>query len=148
MRRARLAGTTILAILFLVVVTLAQSQPTLRGGWSATAAPNRVFQGTWTAKPVPGNPEASQGSWTLVNGSNQIVARGAGAAVTTARVWSGTWQARVATGQLLSGSWRTQVADASVRTLGELLQKTLSDQVNGTWARGRLTGAWSLRAFP
>src|SRR5262245_21824668 len=114
MMRARLAGAASLAtIVCLVGVTLAQSTPTIRGSWSATAAPNRVFQGTWTAEPVPGNPEASRGSWTLLNASNQTVARGTWSAVKSARVWSGTWQARVMTnrgadGQLLAGSWRTR----------------------------------------
>src|SRR5689334_7194832 len=65
----------------------------------------------------------------------------------------GTWQARVltkngATSRLLSGNWRTQIAAADLRTLQELLHKTLSYVVNGTWASGRLAGAWSLRAYP
>jgi hypothetical protein len=88
-----------------------------------------------------------------LNRSNQFAAQGTWSAVKTARIWSGTWQARVltkngATSRLLSGNWRSQIADGDVRTLRELLQKALSDQVNGTWGSGRLTGAWSLRAFP
>jgi hypothetical protein len=47
---------------------------------------------------------------------------------------------------VLSGSWRTTVAGADVQSLRELLQKTLREQVSGTWASGRLSGSWSLRA--
>ena len=155
MRGGRATGPVMLAISALAIgVTLAQSQPpAIRGSWSATAGPNQVFQGTWTAEPASGDANAAQGSWTLLNRSNQLSAEGTWSAVKTARVWSGTWQARVlaksgATSRLLSGSWRTQIAAGDVRTLRELLQKTLSDQVNGTWGSGRLAGAWSLRAFP
>jgi hypothetical protein len=155
MTRARLATqTALVAFVCAMTVTLAQSPATaIRGSWSASAGPNQVFQGTWTAESASSDPNAAQGSWTLLNRSDQIVAQGTWSAVKTARVWSGSWQARVltkggATSRLLSGNWRTQIADADVRTLQELLHKTLSDVVNGSWASGRLAGAWSLRAFP
>lgn len=155
MRRTRLATQTaaLATLLFAIAVAHAQSPlPAIKGSWSATAGPNQVFQGTWTAEPAPRDPNIAQGSWTLLNRSNQIAAEGTWSAVKTARVWSGTWQARVltkngTTSRLLSGNWRTQIADDDVRTLGEMLQKTLSDQVNGTWRSGRLAGAWSLRGF-
>jgi len=146
--------TALGAFVFVITATLAQSAPTaIRGAWSASAGPNQVFQGTWTAEPASSDPNAAQGSWTLLNRSSQIVAQGTWSAVKTARVWSGSWQARVltksgATSRLLSGNWRTQMGDADVRTLQELLQNTLTDVVNGTWGSGRLAGAWSLRAFP
>jgi hypothetical protein len=155
MTSARLAAqTALVAFVFAITVTLAQSPATaIRGSWSASAGPNQVFQGTWTAEPAPSDPNAAQGSWTLLNRSNQTIAQGTWSAAKTARMWSGSWQARVltkggATSRLLSGNWRTQIADTDVRTLQELLHKTLSDVVNGTWASGRLAGAWSLRAFP
>ena len=155
MIRARLATATAAVATLVFAMTVAYGQPpssAIRGSWSATAGPNQVFQGTWTAEPVSGDRNAAQGSWTLLNRSNQVAAQGTWSAVKTARVWSGTWQARVlakngATSQLLSGNWRTQLSDGDVRTLRDLLQKTLSDQVNGTWSSGRLAGAWSLRAF-
>jgi len=149
-----LATQTALAAFVFATVTVAQSPSTaIRGSWSATAGPSQVFQDTWTAEPGSGDPDAAQGTWTLMNRSNQIVAQGTWSAVKTARVWSGSWRARVltksgATSRLLSGNWRTQIGDADVRTLQELLHKTLSDVVNGTWGSGRLAGAWSLRAFP
>ena len=153
MTRTRLFTETILAtIVFAVGATLAQSpSPTIRGGWSATAGPNQILQGTWTAEPLAGNPDGAQGTWTLLR-SNQIAAQGTWSAVKTAKEWSGSWQARVvtqagATTRLLSGSWRTQVADSNVRSLSELLRQTLREQVSGAWASGRLAGAWSLRAY-
>jgi len=155
MIRTRLATQIALtAIVFAMAMTQAQSPSTaIRGTWSAAAGPNQVFQGTWTAEPPSSDPNVAEGSWTLLNRSNQVVAQGTWSAVKTARVWSGSWQARVltkngATSRLLSGNWRTQIADADLRTLQEFLHKTLSDVVNGTWASGRLAGAWSLRAYP
>jgi hypothetical protein len=142
---------TVLAAL-LTATSSAQSTTTIRGGWSATAGPNQALQGTWTAELTPANPNVAQGSWTLLNRSNQIAASGTWSAARAEKVWSGNWQARVATegggsGRLLSGSWRTQISDADVRSLAELLEKTFREQVNGTWTTGRLAGAWSLRAF-
>ena len=69
----------------------------------------------------------------------------------TARVWSGTGRHEsqrqaAGPGECLSGSWRTTAADTDVPSLRELLQKTLREQVSGTWASGRLSGSWSLRA--
>jgi hypothetical protein len=125
-----------------------QPPPMLRGSWAASAGRAQTFQGTWTAELSASNPDGAQGSWTLLNRSNQITARGTWSAVKTARTWSGTWQARVAgNNRLLSGSWRTTIAASDVRSLGELLQHTLEEQVSGTWASGRLLGSWSLRAM-
>jgi hypothetical protein len=153
MTHTRFVGAALIAIACACSVVLAQSPASsIQGSWSATAVPNQVFQGTWTAEPVSADPNAAQGSWTLVNRSNQIVMRGTWSAVKNARVWSGNWQARVATSRgatsrLLSGTWRTEMTDANVQSLAALLQKTLSDQINGTWGSGGLRGAWSLRAF-
>jgi hypothetical protein len=155
MTRTRLATQIALtAIVFAIAMTQAQSPSTaIRGSWSATAGPNQVFQGTWTAELASSDPNAAQGSWMLLNRANQIVAQGTWSAVKAPRAWSGSWEARVltkggATSRLLSGNWSTQIADADVRTLQELLHKTLSDVVSGRWGSGRLAGAWSLRAFP
>ena len=150
MRGLTTIGATVLAAFF-AAIALAQSTTTIRGGWSATVGPNQALQGTWTAEVTPANPNVAQGSWTLLR-SNQIAASGTWSAAKAEKVWSGNWQARVATdgggtGRLLSGSWRTEISDKDVRSLTELLEKTLREQVNGSWASGRLAGAWSLRAF-
>ena len=152
--RARLAVATAIALMLGLGVTQAQTaSPTLRGGWSATVGANQVLQGTWTAQFVPDNPNGAQGSWTLLGRSNQVAAQGTWSAVKTVKSWSGTWQARVVTqrgttGRLLSGSWRTQVSGSEAASLTDLLQKTIREQVSGTFASGRITGAWSLRAYP
>jgi len=145
------AALTVLALILSVIATPAQSpSTTIRGTWAATSSPNQVLQGTWTADLTPADPNSAQGSWTLLQ-SNRVAAQGTWAAVKTARVWSGTWSARVVTpdggsGRVLSGSWRATAAGADVHSLGELLQKTLREQVSGNWASGRLSGSWSLRA--
>jgi len=147
---ATIAATVLCA--FLAATVPAQTTSTIHGSWSATAGPNQVLQGTWTAELSPATPNVAQGSWTLLNRSNQTAARGTWSAAKTEKVWSGSWQARVATergaaGRLLSGSWRTEISSADVRSLAELLEHTFREQVSGSWASGRLAGAWSLRAF-
>jgi len=149
--RITLGFATVVAILF-AASAWGQSTSTIRGGWSATVGPNQILQGTWTADLAPANPNSAQGSWTLLNQSNQIAARGTWSAAKTEKVWSGSWQARVvtaagATGRLFSGSWRTEISDVDVRSLIELLEKTLREQVSGSWTSGRLGGAWSLRSY-
>jgi len=151
MRPLMTSAATALAALLAAAVS-AQTTSTIHGSWSATAGPNQVWQGTWTGELSPAKPNVAQGSWTLLNRSNQIAARGTWSAAKTEKVWSGSWQARVATergatGRLLSGSWRTQISDTDVRSLAELLEYTFREQVSGSWASGRLAGAWSLRAF-
>jgi hypothetical protein len=74
MTTARLATQTAwVGLVFAMTVAQAQSPATaIRGSWSASAGPNQVFQGTWTAEAASSDPNAAQGSWTLVNRSNQI----------------------------------------------------------------------------
>jgi hypothetical protein len=150
MRSLTIIVATVLTVL--LAATAPAQTTTIQGSWSATAGPNQVLQGSWTADLSPATPNVAQGSWTLLNRSNQITARGTWSAAKTEKLWSGSWQARVATargaaGRLLSGSWRTQISSTDVRSLAELLEQTFGEQVSGAWASGRLAGAWSLRAF-
>jgi uncharacterized membrane protein (DUF4010 family) len=87
MTRTRLATQIALtAIVFAIAMTQAQSPSTaIRGSWSATAGPNQVFQGTWTAELASSDPNAAQGSWMLLNRANQIVAQGTWSAVKAPR---------------------------------------------------------------
>jgi hypothetical protein len=151
-RRKVESYTAVVLAALLVVTVSAQSPSTLRGGWSATVGPNQVLQGTWTADLTSAAPDTARGSWTLVNQSNRIAAQGTWSAVKTEKVWSGTWQARVATergatGRLFSGSWKTRIAGSDGQSLSDLLQKTFREQVSGQWASGRLAGMWSLRSY-
>jgi hypothetical protein len=121
---------------------------TLHGGWAVSASPNRAFQGTWTARVASDRADAAQGTWKLLDRANRTTAEGTWSAIKTPRSWSGRWQARV-TGrnQLLSGTWRTTDASPDVKTLGDLFERAVQVQVSGTFAIGRLTGSWSLRAY-
>jgi hypothetical protein len=146
--------TIVVTVLTVLLAGAASAQPTstMHGGWSATVGPNQVLQGTWTAELSPAMPNAAQGSWALLDRSNQIAARGTWSAAKAEKLWSGGWQARVATargatGRLLSGSWRTEISNADVQSLAQLLEQTFREQISGSWASGRLAGAWSLRAF-
>ena len=80
----------ILFAAMLVATVFAQPSPTIRGSWAATAGPNQIFQGTWTAQMVGNDPNTAQGTWTLITQSNQIAAQGTWSAVKNARTWSGT----------------------------------------------------------
>jgi hypothetical protein len=148
--KLRLAALLIVAFSEFAVAAVAQESSTLlRGTWMATVRGGQVFRGTWSARPVPDSPDASSGSWAVVNGSNQIVMSGTWAATKTARSWSGSWQARIVepkgvSGRAMSGSWRTQIKASDARTLGELLQHTLRQQVRGAWQSGAIRGTWSV----
>ena len=150
--RVHLVTTAAVLILSIGAAHAQTPEPPLRGNWSASAGPNQVFHGTWSARPVAGAPNSATGSWSLVNGSNQIVLTGTWAATKTARSWSGTWSARTVAargipGRAYSGSWRTEITSADVRTLGELLRDTLTHEVTGAWQSGALKGTWALSAL-
>ena len=137
-------------ILLAIVAVFAQPpEPPVRGTWAATNG-RQTFQGTWTAQPVPGNPNAAQGSWELFGPRNQVVAGGTWSAAKEARGWSGSWQARIVKGrgvpdQIVSGSWSATVSGRGTATLIELFRESVQQQVSGTWARGAMKGAWSIR---
>jgi hypothetical protein len=154
--RGRLIARLLVHVAVLTPTTIAAdgqppAQP-LRGSWTATAGPNQVFHGTWSARPVEGSPNSASGSWSLVNGSNQIVVSGTWSATKTARLWSGTWRARTVAargipGREFSGTWRTEIKTSDARTLGELLQQTMQHEVSGAWQSGGMSGTWSLSAL-
>ena len=144
------------AVVVLILITGAAhaqtTEPSLRGNWSASAGPNQVFRGTWAARPVAGSPNTATGSWSLVNGSNQIVLTGTWAATKTARNWSGTWTARTVAargipGRAFSGTWRTEIKSSGAQTLGELLRETLEHEITGAWQSGAMKGTWALSAL-
>jgi hypothetical protein len=149
--RGWLAALQHVAVLLLLTVAAVaqQSAPPLRGTWTATAGP-QVFQGAWSAQPVAKSPNTAMGSWSLVNASNQIVLSGTWAATKTARTWTGTWSARIVaargtSGRVFSGTWRTEAKASEVRTLGEMLQQTLQQEITGAWRSGAISGTWSLK---
>jgi hypothetical protein len=118
---------------------------TLRGSWIASADSGMVLRGTWTGQAHPDNPSAASGSWTLVNDRNAVVLQGTWAADRTGAGWRGRWSARTTTGQTFSGTWQAALADVKAGTVMEMLQRTLKQQVDGSWRYGRLAGHWWLQ---
>jgi hypothetical protein len=152
--RVLLAGLQPLAVLLLLTVATAAQQlpPALGGTWTATAGPKQVLHGTWSARPVANAPNTANGSWSLVNASNRIVLSGTWAATKTPRSWAGTWSARIVTargtsGRVYSGTWRTEIKASEAGTLGEMLQRTLQQEITGAWKSGAMSGSWSLKAL-
>ena len=118
----------------------------LRGSWAATAG-GQTLSGTWTARALPDNANAAQGTWALLDGT-RIASSGTWSAAKAATGWTGSWQARVAgSNQLLSGTWRVDAPAGDVKTFAALLQKSVEQQVSGAWASGPRRGAWSIRAL-
>ena len=132
--------------------SFAQQPPdVLRGSWSATVGPNQVYRGQWSGQPLPGQANAVQGSWLVLNDASQILLQGTWAADKAKEGWRGQWSARIATGRqasgpMLSGTWQS-TADAKSATLAEMLQRTLVEQVSGSWSSGRLAGNWWLKGL-
>jgi hypothetical protein len=57
--------------------TLAQEDsPVLLGSWTATAAPNQIFGGAWSAQASLHNPNRALGSWTLINEAGDVILEG------------------------------------------------------------------------
>jgi hypothetical protein len=144
------------AILMLTLCAFAQEPPpAIRGTWTATAGPNQVFRGNWSAAFLSSTSNAAQGSWVLLNNANQVVLEGTWSAEKSARGWQGRWSARIATGRasprgssagrLVSGTWQAEMKDPKTKSLAELLQRTLQDQITGSWRSGGLEGHWWLK---
>jgi hypothetical protein len=105
-----------------------------------------VLHGTWTAQPHPDNAKAASGSWTLLNERSAVIAQGGWAADRSGPGWRGQWSARTATGQLFSGSWQAALGDLKAGTVMEMMQRTLKDQIAGSFRYGRLAGHWWIKA--
>jgi hypothetical protein len=119
--------------------------PTLRGTWSASVGAAQAVGGTWSASLPEAN--VAKGAFTVLNERNQVVLQGTWAATKSAQGWRGSWSARLAggrrPGQTFTGTWQAEGALAG-RTLSDLLQGTLAQEVTGAWqARGR-AGKWRL----
>ena len=104
-------GMKVSSLIFGLILSscaLAQEpSPVLVGSWTATAGPNQIFRGTWSAQTSLHNPNAALGSWTLLNESGEVVLEGTWSAQKTGRRWQGTWTARPMKGQSLSRASRT-----------------------------------------
>lgn len=132
----------------LLLGSFAQAQEpssVLVGSWTATAGPNHIFRGTWSAQISPHNPNAAQGSWTLLNEANDVVLEGTWSAQKTGKRWQGTWTARPMKGHSLSGTWTADAANLNVESFEGMLKSTATKEVSGSWQSGRYQGNWWLK---
>lgn len=122
------------------------------GTWTATAGPTagegQILRGTWAGQALPHQPNSARGSWTLISETDQLLADGTWSAEKSAQGWQGTWRARTRDGRSFSGSWTAAIADASVRSLGDMLAKTAEKEIGGSWRSGRFQGNWWLKRSP
>lgn len=122
-----------------------QVSPVLLGSWTATASPNQIFRGTWSAQTSLHNANRAIGSWTLVNDAGDVLLEGTWSAQKTGQRWQGTWTARPMKGQLLSGTWTADAASLNVESLAEMLKSTATKEVTGSWRSGHYQGNWLLK---
>jgi len=135
--------------LILGFCTLAQQvSPVLLGSWTATAGPNQIFRGTWSAQASLHNSTRAIGSWTLVNEAGGVILEGAWSAQKTGKGWQGTWTARATKGQAFSGTWTADVANQNAESFAEMLKNTATKEVAGSWRSGRHQGNWWLKGSP
>jgi len=93
----------------------------------------------------------------VLNG-NRIVLEGTWSAAKSPGGWQGTWSARAWTrqsssgrstpGRLYTGTWQAAMRDPKARTLAEMFQRTLEQQIAGSWRSGPLAGHWWLKGSP
>jgi hypothetical protein len=143
--------TTVALTVLATLCGMAQQTPTiLRGTWSASIGTSRVIRGSWSARIDSAKRDAAGGAWAIVDDRNRVMLEGVWSAVKSAQGWNGTWSARTGTtasgaGRTFSGTWRADIKDAEVKTLGDMLQRTVVDQVTGSWRSGSLEGQWRLQ---
>jgi hypothetical protein len=125
---------------------LAQDTPAqLHGSWTATVGPTQVFRGSWTASVVSRNPNSGRGTWSLYIDADQSVMQGTWAAQKSAGEWSGTWSARTSQGRSFNGTWSSGDANLTGKTLQDMLQRAMQQEIGGNWRGGTLGGNWWLR---
>ena len=137
---------TLIFGLILGFCTLAQqASPVLLGSWTATAGPNQIFRGTWSAQASLHNSNRAIGSWTLVNEAGGVILEGTWSAQKTSKSWQGTWTARTTKGESFSGTWTADVANLNAESFAEMLKSTATKEVAGSWRSGRHQGNWWLK---
>jgi hypothetical protein len=146
----RLKGTRVrngklaLALLVCVCALGGQPIPFVHGTWTATVGPREVLHGAWTGRTLPGRPNVGEGSWTLVN-AGQVVLAGTWRAEKTHRRWEGSWTGRTMDGRSLAGTWGAYLQEWNGKTFQDLLERTLQQEVSGWWQSGRDQGHWWLK---
>ena len=139
---------SLVVTLFLSSCALAQeASPVIQGGWSVTVGFTRVLRGTWTGQASPDKPNLAQGSWAILNETGQILQKGTWSAQKARLGWQGTWTA-MAQGRQFSGTWSAEIAEASGKTLKEMLAWTMEKDITGSWRSGHYEGNWRLKGSP
>jgi hypothetical protein len=124
-----------------------KSPPVFEGTWTARVGPTVVFRGMWSAQVSEKNQDVAQGSWTLLNEAKEVQLQGTWSARKTATDWQGTWTAQLQYGPEYSGTWSADLADFDGKTLGAMLERTMTKEVAGSWRRGRYQGYWWLKGL-
>jgi hypothetical protein len=122
--------------------------PVLVGSWTATAGPNQIYGGTWSAQTSLHDPNAARGAWSLLNEAGEILQTGTWSAQKTGQGWQGTWTARPMKGQSVSGTWTADAANLNAESFAEMLKRTATKEVSGSWRSGRHQGNWWLKGSP
>ncbi len=139
------------ALRLLLIATLAspcalaqEPAQVIRGTWIATVGKGRVLHGTWSGGTLPHQANVAEGTWTL-SGAGQMVFRGTWRVEKNSRSWEGRWFGRTATGESLAGSWGADLEHWHGKTLRDMLDRTLVEEVSGWWQSGQAQGNWWLK---
>ena len=128
--------------------SLLAAEPQWQGTFAATVGTGgTAFAGTWDAAPGPA-PDTVAGTWSLRDAKGVELASGTWAAGRKGKTWKGTWQARRASGQVYNGDWESSTALPTSAQFTDLLQTAFSKDISGSWWMGKLSGAWSMHAYP
>ena len=141
-------GSLIFGLILAFCAHAQQASPVLLGSWTATASPNQIFRGTWSAQVSLHNPNRTIGSWTLLNEAGDVLLEGTWSAQKTGKGWQGTWTARATKGGSFSGTWTAAAASLNADSLADMLKGTSTKEATGSWRSGRYQGNWSLKGSP
>jgi len=136
-----------IAVVSLTIGVTARGQSStneLTGMWTASVGNGPLMRGTWLAQVSQGTPNATSGSWSLLNDASEIVLTGTWSARKTPKSWEGSWTARARNGSALSGTWSANLGDFKGKTIEEMLALTIGKQIGGAWQSGRYQGNWWL----
>lgn len=135
----------LLVALFISTCTLGQEPAQMvRGTWTATVGKARVLQGRWAGGALPQQPDVAVGTWTLESGGH-VVMHGRWRAEKSHRGWEGFWSGHTALGESMAGSWGADLQHWHRKTLQDMLNRTLQQEVTGWWKSGHQEGDWWLK---
>jgi hypothetical protein len=141
----RRAGILVVTLWTVCAALVAQEPPVIRGEWTATAGPARVYRGKWVGQALPGQPNTLHGSWTLSGQGGTAILTGTWSARKAGRLLQGSWSARDQLGRSVSGTWRSATPELTGFNLQQFLEQSLQRTLSGTWRSGRLSGNWWIK---